>query len=488
MRRLLFVAAKVCAMAVVSMSAELSSLRATQEQGDGIRVAAEWEPAVGVLIGWPLKLPKALVVEMAKDLDLYVTVSNKRNEQKAQTTLAQWGIDLERVHFVITKQGDGYFLTRDWGPFAVFDARGNYSLVDGRYLDYPLSGIDSSKRLLWLSKLLGLDYKPDDAAPAALAEALGAKRTKLPIALTGGNVFFDGHGTGFATQIMIDENIAMGGTKDKFLRVLREQLGVAQFHILPNCESSGYEGAGYGIQHIDCLLKLLDEERMLIKRAPKDHPDSKHIEAVVQHLSKLMNIFGRPYALLRIDTPRYHKDYLANYTNSVIINRKIYVPLFGIAEDKQALETWRAAMPGYEVSGFEFDKGEDGWSYTDSLHCRTKAIWDQKMLYMTHKRVDAVVPSAGKYPVEVQVRDYSDAGLIEDKLQLAWRTEGSSEWTKVRLEPAGTEHAFKAAIEGIRPGQTVEYYLSAAARSGRRESLPRTAPKGLYSFKVEEKR
>jgi agmatine/peptidylarginine deiminase len=461
---------------------------APREQGPAIRVAAEWEPAVGVLIGWPLKLPKSLVVAMAKDVDLYVTVANKAAERKARGTFRKWGIDPKRTRFVIAKQGDGYFLTRDWGPFAVFDGRGEYKLVDGRYLDYPVSGIDGGKRLLWLSKLLRLDYRADDAAPAAVAEALGLKRTELAVALTGGNVLFDGQGTAFATQIILDENIARGTPKDKFFHTLKEQLGVARFHVLPNFERHGFEGSGLGIQHVDCLLKLLDEERILVKRVPKDHPDFGPVEAAARHLAKLTSVYGRPYTLLRIDTPRYHKDYLANYTNSLILNRKVYVPLFGIPADKQALKTWRAAMPGYEVFGFEFDHREDGWSYTDALHCRTRAIWDRKMLHMTHKCMDARVRSADQQPIEVHIRDYSGAGLIEGKLQLVWRTRGSPKWAQSRLKPAGRAHTFRATIDGLRPGQTVEYYLSAASRSGRQESLPRSAPNGCYVFKVEEKR
>jgi hypothetical protein len=353
-----------------------------------------------------------------------------------------------------------------------------------------VSGIDSGKRLLWLTKLLaGLDYRPDDDAPAAVAKVLSLPRTELSVAVTGGNLLFDGQGTAFATQIIVDENAATGAPKEKFLRTLRDELGVTRLHVLPNFESHGYEGWGFGIQHIDCLLKLLDEERILVRRAPKDHPDFEHIEAAVGHLTKLKSPYGRPYTLLRIDTPRYRKDYLANYTNSLILNRKVYVPLFGIPADKQALETWRTALPGYEVLGFEFDHDEDGWSYTDSLHCRTRAIWDQKMLHMTHPRVAATRAATDKQPIEVHIRDYSGAGLLEEKLELVWRTEGDPKWTRVRLEPvAQAATRFGAAIEGLRPGQVVEYYLVAASRSGRQESLPRTAPKGYYSFKVTEKR
>jgi agmatine/peptidylarginine deiminase len=443
---------------------------------DGIRVAAEWEPVVGVIIGWPLKLPKALVIELAKEVDLYVTVCDCRNEKWAVRTFADWGIDPRRVHGVVTEQGTGYYLTRDWGPFAVFDGPGNYRLVDGRYLDYPLGGMNN-ERFRWLTRLARVDYRSDDRAAAAVAQALGRRHDQLPIALTGGNVAFDGLGTGFASQILLAENRAKGVSEDQLLSILRQELGVARFHTLPHFER-------IGIQHIDCLFKLLDPERILVKRAPPGHPAFEAIERAACLLSRLTNSYGRPYQILRIDTPPYHRNKMANYTNSVIVNRKIYVPLFGIPADPAALATWRAAMPGYEVIGFPYE----GWTYTDALHCRVRGIWDPHMLYLVHRPMDTCVPWASKFTFVVHVRDYSGAGLIGDQLYLAWRSQGSPDWKTNRLQPAAQGHAFRATIEGVRPGQTVEYFFSAASRSGRQETLPRVAPQGSYTFTTSSKK
>jgi agmatine/peptidylarginine deiminase len=440
------------------------------------RVAAEWEPVVGVIIGWPLKLPKALVIEMAKEVDLFVTVADCRDEQRAVRTFADWGIDPRRVHGVLTEQGSGYHLTRDWGPFAVFDGSGAYRLVDGRYLDYPLGGM-RTERFRWLTRLVRVDYRPDDRAPAAVAQALGQRNIQLPLALTGGNVAFDGLGAGFASQILLAENRAKGISEDQFRRIVWQELGVARFHFLPHFER-------IGIQHVDCLFKLLDPERLLVKRAPPGHPSFQAIERVACLLSQLTNSYGRPYQILRIDTPSYHRNKMANYTNSVIVNRKIYVPLFGIPADLAALATWRAAMPGYEVMGFPYE----GWSYTDALHCRVRGIWDPHMLYLTHRPLDACVPWASRFTLDVHVRDYSSAGLIGNQLHLAWRRHGSPAWERLRLQPAAQGHAFRATIEGVHPGQTVEYFFSAASRSGRQETLPRTAPQGFYTFTTEAKR
>ena len=313
-------------------------------------MAAEWEPTIGVLIGWPLRIPHDLVVDMARDVDLYVTVNDPHHELKARVTFEAWGIDLRRVHFVRTRQGSGYYLTRDWGPNAVYDSGGRCRLVDGLFFDYPISGVEGGKRLLSISKLALRNYRPDDEAPAAVAATMGLPRTESPIYLTGGNVAFDGLGTAFATRIMIDENLSHGISQDQFLARLAQDFGVRRFHVVPNFER-------LGIQHLDCLMKLLDEERILVKRSPPDHPDFEHIEEAARCLALLKNPYDRLYQILRIDTPLYNKFSLANYTNALILNRKVYVPLFDIPGDQAALKTWQPPCRATRSSAVVFQGG-----------------------------------------------------------------------------------------------------------------------------------
>jgi agmatine/peptidylarginine deiminase len=424
---------------------------------------------MGVLLAWPLKVPDTLVMALSNEVDLYVTVCSCGEAERARKQFGEWGIDLERVHLVITKQGRGYYLTRDWGPFAVFDKADNYRLVNSRYAGYPLATIHD--HLIWLPWISGLTYRPDERAPAAVACALGCPSRKLPLALTGGNVAFDGQGTALATEIMLAENRWLGITREKFLAIAQQGLGVQQFHFLPCFER-------LGIQHLDCLLKLLDEERILVKRVPVDDPAFKDIERVVCHLSTLTNVYGRPYQLLRIDTPAYDRNRLANYTNALIVNRAIFVPLFGIPADAAALDTWRHAMPGHDVQGIAYNH----WNSSDALHCRLRGIWDPQMLHLTHRRLDPIVAWASRFTLTVQVRDYSGAGLVKEQLYLAWRIQGSAAWSKVHLQQTGQDHLYHGIIDGVRPGQTVEYYFAAASLAGRQETLPRTAPRSFYTF------
>ena len=50
-----------------------------------VRLVAEWEPAFGTLIRWPLGIPSDLVVELAKDDSLYITVAGQSQEDAGDT-------------------------------------------------------------------------------------------------------------------------------------------------------------------------------------------------------------------------------------------------------------------------------------------------------------------------------------------------------------------------------------------------------------------
>jgi agmatine/peptidylarginine deiminase len=442
------------------------------------RVPAEWEPALGALVSWPPIVPDALLIEIARDDRLFVMVDSPRAQAEAEAALTKLGIDRRAVDFIVAPSGDAHSYTRDWGPPAVFDESGVLHLADPRFVDYPMTtpGCDTrlySQRVVYLA-----NFADDDAATAAVARTLNLPVLELPFAFTGGNALMDGHGTAFSTCVMLNENRRyLGISRDEFLKAVETRLGLSRYVIVPNFE-------WFGIQHIDCLLKPLDEETLLVKRIPEDHPDHESIEAIVRYLAALKGPYGRPYRILRIDTPTYKLGYfVASYTNSLILNHKVLVPLFGIPADAKALEIWRQAMPGYKVIGFE-NRERYGWNWTDALHCRVRALWDPQMLYMSHRRIDDRVEAAESYPLEVLIRDYSRKGLIPQELKLSWRLGGETGWRQTPLRAGPRPDLFVGSLPGPAAGATVEYYLSAADRSGRRESLPRVAPAAVYSFSV----
>jgi agmatine deiminase len=107
------------------------------------------------------------------------------------------------------------------------------------------------------------------------------------------------------------------------------------------------------------------------------------------------------------------------------------------------------------------------------------------MLYMHHRRLDERKGPAESYLAKVSLRDYSRKGLIDSELKLSWRLRGERGWNEARLEKHSEPGLYAAPIPSPGVGKTVEYFLSAADRSGRRETLPRGAPVGFYSFTID---
>ncbi len=446
------------------------------------RIAAEWEPALGALVVWPPMVPDALLVEIAKDDRLFLIVADLEQQEEATAKLTELGIDLGSVELIVDPTLELGQWTRDWGPPALFDENGNYHLLDPKFVGYPMAISDCDAPLYDFFDLFVLFEKlfsggDGDLNADSLAKALGVPILKIPFGLTGGNALVDGLGTAFSTCVMLKENREhFGLSEPEFLEAVKTRLGIDNYVVVPNFE-------WFGIQHIDCLLKPLDAETLLVKRVPEGHPDHRSIEAIVALLSKLKTPYGRPYRIVRIDAaPYYMGHHVANYTNSLILNRKIFVPLFGVASDEKALATFREAMPGYEVIGYEHE-GPFGWAWYDALHCRVRAVWDPKMLYMGHKQIRDRVEPAESHRVDVLIRDYSRAGLIADELKLSWRVRGEANWNELALTAGATQGVYTAAIPAPQSA-VIEYFLSAADRSGRRESLPRVAPDGFYTFEI----
>ena len=64
------------------------------------RVVAEWEPALGSMIRWPLGIPLDLVVELAEDDILYVLVENSTQQNLAQNSFNSFNVNMSNVQFI----------------------------------------------------------------------------------------------------------------------------------------------------------------------------------------------------------------------------------------------------------------------------------------------------------------------------------------------------------------------------------------------------
>ena len=165
-------------------------------QGNLNRTAAEWEPAQGTMVVWPLSVPYKLVVELSKDNHLYTLVANDSTKFEAQKWYDQWGINSNNNTFIYAPQGMDAWWTRDWGPSAVFTNGGKMKLGDGKYIySTPVTKIscNDSLKFLYVGKNNEIiKTEIDDNATVPLAKGLNLEVLDLPYINTGGNVLTDG--------------------------------------------------------------------------------------------------------------------------------------------------------------------------------------------------------------------------------------------------------------------------------------------------------
>jgi agmatine deiminase len=431
-----------------------------------VRVIAEWEPAVGTLISWPLGIPQSLVQQLAADGRLFVLVNGANAENQARNTLQAWGVALDNVSFIQSAVTSAW--TRDWGPHQIFDGNGDFGIVDPIFEGYPQVPAEC------IPFVSPGGFDGDDAVPGVVASFLGVASYDMAAYLTGGNFLVDGQGTAFSTCAMIGENQQLI-TPSVFFQTAEDYVGIHTYNVVNNTES-------LGIQHLDTWLKVLDEETLLVKRPPPWQEEYPRIEQNLQMLQNLTNIHGRPYEIIRIDCFPYEDEDIAAYTNSLILNDKVYVPLYDIPADNWALQTYRDAMPGYEVIGFPWED----WLYYDALHCRARAIFDRHMIRMVHRPLDPVVPAAPTLAIIAMIDDRSEAGLQPGEPRIFWRLAGKTTWYFMQMMPTGVPDEYAANIPAPPPHAPVEYYLTAADLTGRAARLPPVAPGAFYSFEVSD--
>ncbi len=409
-----------------------------------VRNCAEWEPCTGVLIRYPLGLPYNLLRDLDDDVMLHVVVSSGYYST-AQSNLQSNGVDMDRVQFLV-RNNDSIW-TRDYGPWFVFDGNGEIAIIDHTY---------------------NRPYRPNDnLIPVYFAQQQGIPVHSHGMYHTGGNYMTDGAHISSSTKLVYNEALSYNGMSQAEVdQLMADYYGVETYYVLDYIESGG-------IHHIDTWAKFLDEETVLVKEVWSSHHTYNTLNQRAALLASLESSTGRPYDVHRIYCYNIGGGSPASYTNSLILNDKIYVPTFGnSAYDNAALATYSEAAPGYEVQGYYYSS----FLSDDALHCRTKGVMDSGMLRIAHTPI--VSEQTGPVQVSALVRAHSGTGL--QSAELHYRQDGGA-WQSLALIHAGGD-TYEAVLPQPSGATTTDYYILAADYSGRQEGMPRVAPAAHYSF------
>lgn len=333
----------------------------------------------------------------------------------------------------------------------------------------------------------------DDVSPDAIGALKGipvfsSSQAPYDLVHTGGNFMADGFGTAFSSELVDDENGALGDfnitirTPQGVDDMMEQWMGIQQGRYI-KMNTLPYDG----IHHIDMHMKLLDEETLLIGEFPNGVSDGPQLESNIADIQAgYTSVFGTPYRIVRVPMPpSTGGNYPPNasyrtYANNIIINGTILVPTYREQYDTTGLRIIREAMPGYRVIGIDCDNSPDNIiSASGALHCITKCIGVENPLLIRHQRLTDTYETAIPYTATAYIRHKSGIASAE----LFWTTDTLQGYAPINMTAIGNNE-WTADIPAQPVGTEIFYYIHATANSGKEQVRPLVAPAGFWKFKV----
>jgi len=443
--------------------------RRTPPPTNPVRTAAEWEEVEYLVITWDPFFDNILRQIVAVGVNECKIIITTQQQEAVAGYLTENGIDLTNVTFL--DEGWNSIWIRDYSGNTVYtDTVGERALVDWIY---------NRPRPL------------DNIMPEAHAEIIGAPlyitdSGSNDLVNTGGNFMTDGLGTAFASELILEENGedneygVTEKTEEDIDEIMEEYMGIHTYIKMPVLPFDG-------IHHIDMHMKLLDEETILVSRYPEGVADGPQIEANIAYvLENFQSPFGTPYRIKWIDAPPSEggnypdtNGYYRTYSNMVIINKSILVPVYRPEVDEPALDYLQELMPGYNIVGIDVDNDDEPLiASSGALHCITHTIGVAEPLLIVHQPVREA-PSGAMVGINAMIRHAS--GISGAKV--LWRDNGTDTFNETAMALTEDDN-WAAEIPTNADGTDAEYYIWAEAASGKTLTRPLVAPDGFWTIET----
>lgn len=401
-----------------------------------VRSIAEFERSAGALIAFPLRIPMELVIELSKDDTVYTMVGNESEKAKAISEYTAAGVNMVHCKFITAPVDVEACWTRDYSGWFIMYDNNKVGLVDFLF--------DRSPAV-------------EDDFPQYEAKYLDMELFGMKLVESGGNYMCDGYGRAMQSKMAYTQNqIDLGLTPEQVQERKKQYLGITDLQTYIDANLIAYSNS-----HIDCWAKLLSPNKIMVLQVPETDPRYRKLKAFVQEIEKLTTPWGTKYEVYRVKTNS--KD---PFTNSLILNKKVYVPILNNGAISQAaLEAYAKAMPGYEIKGII----GDSWSFADALHCRTHQIADKGYLYIKHYPLlgDQKGPD---FKIEANVVSCANTAITGVKC--FYRVNGAGAFVAADMTASGTAGHYTYAFTNLKENDKVEYYLYADDAGGRKECFP----------------
>jgi agmatine deiminase len=403
-----------------------------------VRGIAEFEPMEGVLIAYPLGIPTTVVKEMADDIMVYTLVASATDQNRAISAYTSAGVNLSNCTFIIATT-DSYW-TRDYGPWFVTDGTGTVGVVDFIY-NRPRPN--------------------DNNVPTVVANHFGINLYGMDLVHCGGNYMTEGHGISVSTELVLEENTSL--TASQINQIMLDYHGIQTYHVTA-------DPLGDYIKHVDCWGKYLDVDKIMIAEVPSNHSQYQEYENVATYFAGQTSGYGNNYQVVRV----YEGD-SEPYTNSLILNNKVLVPIMGTSADTAAISAYQQAMPGYEVIGCT-----GSWMSTDALHCRAKGIADRTVLYIKHMPLLGQQPVLSGYSITADIIPFSGQAVTAGSARIYYSVNGGT-YSYITMTNSGGD-TYTGTIPGQTQGSEIAYYIYAADNSGKTATHPYIGQPDPHSF------
>lgn len=425
----------------------------TAPPGGWVETPAEFEPLRGVWVTWEWyyynTIFLGIVREVAEVCKVWI-ITDASDTTNIKNYLVSNGVPLESVRCYIYPY-DAIWI-RDYGPWFIRKQDNTEGIVDFQY---------NRPRPL------------DDNIPWRIGADWGIPVYGSPLEHAGGNFMVDGLGTGFASTLIYEENPLYSPQQIDSLMLAYN--GLEQFIVLPriNIEYTG---------HIDLWTKILNDTLIMVGEYAPGHPNHNLLDQNADSLSRCKNREGYNYRIVRMPMPYSLSDAPPTYLNSLIVNNKVLVPIWGLAEDDTALFIYQQVFPGYEIIGINCSvmSGSGG-----AIHCITMQVPSSQYLHITHYPLTDTNDTLNPYRVRAQI--ITSSSLLAESTLIFYKINSDSLFNAIPLaEVADTPGIYAGYIPSQAMGDTVYYYLLAENIEDIRKTSPVDVPAHIYSFRITE--
>lgn len=313
-----------------------------------IYVPAEFDTVAGILFAWEAysTLLTQLVKEVAEDDTAWVVVDNSTEQNSVYNILNNANVNMDHVAFEVVPTNSVWM--RDYGPWWIYGPGNKREIIDLTY---------------------NRPRPQDDAFPEIFAESFGVNYYGSGLVEAGGNMLLDGKGAVIVSDVVFDPSQGFDPelTEDQLSQYFLDYFGVHKVIITPHLIN---DGTG----HIDMFVKIINDTTIIVgeyESQSSGYPGNYDLcNQVATQLANETNGVGRPYNVIRMPMPPYNNGITYTYVNSLIVNNKVLVPIYGFtdsyANDADILSQYQEIIPASEAIGFDCNQII---SANGAIHC-----------------------------------------------------------------------------------------------------------------------